>query len=69
VHRHETDVTSLVAGLVFAGIAGVWALIAVGALTPSMLPVAIPVVLLVVGVVGVVAAVIRSRREGAAEAD
>jgi hypothetical protein len=63
VNRHETDVTSLVAGMVLLGIAGVWGLVELGALTLSVLPVAIPVLLVVVGVIGVAAAVVRSRRD------
>jgi len=68
VQTHETDVTSLVAGLVLLGIAGVWGLVQLGALSLSVLPVAIPVLLVVVGVIGVAAAVVRSRRDTAQEA-
>jgi uncharacterized membrane protein YqjE len=65
---HETDVTSLVFGLVFLGITVVWALVDVGVLTVSVLPVAIPVVLMVVGVIGVGAALARTRRDDAERA-
>ena len=65
---HETDVTSLVFGLVFVGITIVWALVDVGVLTVSVLPVAIPVVLVVVGVIGVGASLARSRRDTAERA-
>lgn len=58
---HETDVTSLVFGLVFVATAAVWALVELGVITVSMLPIAVPVVLVVVGVVGVGAAVARGR--------
>lgn len=58
---HETDVTSLVFGLAFLATALVWALVQVGVITVSMLPVAVPVVLVVVGVIGVVASVARGR--------
>ncbi len=58
---HETDVTSLVFGLVFLSTALVWALVQWGVITVSMLPVAVPVVLVVVGVIGVVASVVRGR--------
>jgi uncharacterized membrane protein YqjE len=61
---HETDVTSLVFGLVFLGITVVWALVDVGVLTVS----AIPVVLVVVGVIGVGAALARTRRDDAERA-
>ena len=58
---HEMDVTSLVFGLVFTATALVWALVQVEVITVSMLPVAVPVVLVVVGVIGVVASVYRGR--------
>lgn len=58
---HETDVTSLVFGLVFVGTALVWGLTELGVITVAMLPVAVPVVLVVVGVIGIVAAIARGR--------
>jgi hypothetical protein len=61
VQRHDTDVTSLVLGLVMVGIAAVWALVQTGVLTPDLLPLAIPVLLITVGAVGVAAAFVRSR--------
>jgi hypothetical protein len=61
VQRHDTDVTSLVLGLVMVGIAAVWALVQTGVLTPDLLPLAIPVLLITVGAVGVAAALVRSR--------
>lgn len=65
---HETDVTSLVFGLVFLSTTLVWALVQWGVITVSMLPVAVPVVLVVVGVIGVIASVTRGRaREDQAE--
>jgi hypothetical protein len=63
VQVHETDVTSLMFGLVFVGSALVWALVVTGVLTVSVLPVAVPVLFVVVGVVGVVAALSRGRRD------
>jgi hypothetical protein len=67
VQLHETDVTSLVFGLVFLGVAVVWGLAELEVITMAMLPVALPVVLVVVGVIGVVAAVRRGRtRDGEA---
>jgi hypothetical protein len=56
-------VTSLVFGLVFVGIALLWALVQTGVLGVSVLPVALPVLLVVVGVVGVLAALARSHPE------
>jgi glucose dehydrogenase len=67
VHLHDTDVTSLVFGLVFLGITLVWALVEVGVLTLSLLPVVVPAVLVVVGALGVAAAVRRARRDAAEE--
>lgn len=67
MHRHETDVTSLVAGLVLVGIALVWALVELDVLTVSMLPTAVPAVLLTVGVVGVATALARSRRDSSTD--
>jgi len=68
VQVHDTDVTSLMFGLVFAGSALVWALVETGVLTLSVLPVAVPVLFVVVGVVGVVAALSRGRRSDTAAA-
>ncbi len=65
---HDTDVTSLVFGLVFVGLSVVWGLLELGVLTVSVLPLAIPLVLVAVGVVGVAVAVVRSRRESRDEA-
>jgi hypothetical protein len=65
---HDTDVTSLVFGLVFVGLSAVWGLLELGVLTVSVLPLAIPLVLVAVGVVGVVVAVARNRREARDEA-
>lgn len=67
MHLHDTDVTSLVFGLVFLGITLVWALVEVGVLTLSLLPVVVPAVLVVVGALGVAAAVRRARRDAAEE--
>lgn len=63
MHRHDTDVTSLVAGLVLVAISLIWVLVEAGALTVSMLPIAVPVVLLVVGLVGLTLAIARTRRD------
>jgi hypothetical protein len=60
-------VTSLVFGLVFLGSAVVWLLVDAGVLTLSLLPVVVPVLLVVVGVVGVAASITRDRRESRTE--
>lgn len=65
MHRHDTDVTSLVAGLVLVGIASVWGLVEISALTLSALPVLVPTLLVVIGVLGVALAVSRSRHDNA----
>lgn len=62
MQTHETDVTSLVAGLVLIGISAVWALVETGAVSLSSLPVVVPVLLVAVGVVGVAVALARTRR-------
>jgi hypothetical protein len=62
---HETDVTSLVFGLVFIGLSVVWTLVETGVLTLAMLPVIVPTILVVVGVIGVTLAVRRSRHQAA----
>ncbi len=62
MQRHDTDVTSLVLGLVMVGIAAVWALLQTGVLTLAVLPLVVPALLITVGAVGVVAALLRSRR-------
>jgi apolipoprotein N-acyltransferase len=61
VQAHDTDVTSLVFGLVFAGSALVWVLVQTGVLTVAVLPLAVPVLLVIVGVVGVAAALTRGQ--------
>jgi hypothetical protein len=61
VQRHELDVTSLVFGLVFLGAVAVWGLVQAGLLTAALVPIAVPVLLVVVGGVGMVAALVRHR--------
>ena len=63
MQAHETDVTSLVFGLVFVGIALVWLLVQTGVLTTAVLPLVMPLMLVVVGVVGVIAALARRHPE------
>jgi hypothetical protein len=65
VRRHDVDVTSLVFGLIFLGVAGAWALVQNELISLPDLSVAGPAVLIVAGVVGLVATVTgtaRSRR-------
>lgn len=53
MHLPDTEVTSLVFGLVFLVITLVWALVEVGVLTLCLLPVVVPAVPVVVGALGV----------------
>jgi hypothetical protein len=62
VRRHDTDVTSLVFGLIFIGVAGAWALVQSDLLSLPDLSVAGPAVLIVAGVVGLVATITGSAR-------
>lgn len=62
MRRHETDVMSLVFGLVFLGIAGLWALVRYDVLSLPDASLAGPAVLVAAGLVGVVATVRHSRR-------
>lgn len=50
--KHDTDVTSLVFGLLFLGLAAVWALVQADVLTWPAASVLGPVVLVVAGLVG-----------------
>ena len=50
--KHETDVTSLVFGLLFAGLAGLWVLVQYDVLTLPAASVVAPLVLLAAGVAG-----------------
>ncbi len=62
MRRHDTDVTSLVFGLIFIGVAGAWALVQTALISLPDLSVAGPAVLIVAGVVGLVATVATSAR-------
>lgn len=66
--RHEIDVTSLVSGLGLMTVAMVWLLVEIGVLTVASLPLVVPALLVAVGTVGVVIAVVRSRRQTDAQA-
>lgn len=50
--KHETDVTSLVFGLLFLGLAGLWALVQYDVLTLPAASVVAPIVLVAAGVAG-----------------
>ncbi len=70
LRRHATDVTSLVFGIVFLGIAAVWPLVDFGVLTLPRAGIVLPVVLVIAGLVGLVVSVLRVRRgPGPAELD
>ena len=64
MRRHETDVTSLVFGLVFLGVAGLWALVQADLLSLPDASVLGPAVLVVAGLVGIAVTVRRARRGG-----
>lgn len=63
MRRHDTDITSLVFGLIFIGIAALWALVEGDVLALPTLTVLGPTVLVVAGLVGLIATV-RSARRG-----
>ena len=63
MRRHDTDVTSLVFGLIFIGVAAAWALVQSDLLSLPDLSVAGPAVLIVAGVVGLVATLSTSARK------
>lgn len=60
--EHETDVTSLVFGLVFLGLAGLWGLVRLDVIAAPSASVAGPVVLVVAGLVGLMLTVRRAGR-------
>lgn len=71
--EHETDVTSLVFGLLFLGLAALWALVQIDVLTAPDASVAGPVVLVAAGAAGLLltvrrAVVSRTRAEAPADA-
>jgi hypothetical protein len=79
VAKHDTDVTSLVFGLLFVGLAAVWALVHYDVLTLPAASVVGPAVLVVAGVAGLLlslrrgaarrSAVVADDREGAPASD
>jgi hypothetical protein len=62
VRRHETDVTSLVFGLVFLGVAAIWALVQSDLLSLPDASVLGPAVLVVAGLVGIAVTLRRGTR-------
>ena len=61
MRRHDTDVTSLVFGVIFAGVALVWALVETDVVKLDNLTVLGPAVLVVAGLIGLVASLRGSR--------
>ena len=61
--KHDTDVTSLVFGLLFLGLAGVWALVRYELLTLPAASVVVPVVLVVAGAAGLFLTLRRGARQ------
>ncbi|HKG50848.1 MAG TPA: hypothetical protein VKB14_10435 [Actinomycetales bacterium] len=62
MRRHETDVMSLVFGLVFLGVAALWALVQSEVLSLPDASVFGPAVLVVAGLVGIVVTLRRGSR-------
>ena len=62
MRRHETDVTSLVFGLVFLGVAALWALVQSDLLSLPDASVVGPVVLVVAGLIGIAVTLRRGKR-------
>ncbi|MGH8828055.1 MAG: hypothetical protein ACRDVZ_10785 [Jiangellaceae bacterium] len=61
--RHDTDVVSLVFGLLFLGVSAMWPLVHYDVLGLSGLDVAIPVLLVSVGLAGLIASLGKLRRD------
>lgn len=61
--KHDTDVTSLVFGVLFLGLAGVWALVRYDVLTLPAASVGAPVVLVVAGACGLFLTLRRGPRQ------
>jgi len=68
VRRHETDVTSLVFGLIFLGLAAMWPLVHYDAIGWPGLGVLAPLLLIAVGLVGLVTSIKGGRRPQPVEA-
>jgi hypothetical protein len=69
VRRHDLDVTSLVFGLIFLGVAATWALVQIELVTLPDLSLLGPAVLIVAGVVGLAATLAKGRRGHGGERD
>ena len=65
--RHPVNVTHLVMGLVFLGIAGSWALRELGVISADGGPWVLPVILILAGAAGLVAAVAKGLSRGRTE--
>lgn len=63
MRRHDLDVTSLVFGLVFLGVAATWALVQSRLVAVPDLSLLGPAVLVVAGVVGLAATLAKGRRD------
>ncbi len=62
LHRHATDVVSLVFGLIFAGFTAVWVLRTSGVIDFDQMWLAAPAILIAAGAVGLTTALRPSRR-------
>ena len=69
MRRHATDVTSLVFGLIFLGLAAMWPLVHYDAIGWPGLGVLAPLLLIAVGLVGLVTSLRGGRRAQPVEAD
>ena len=63
MRRHDTDVMSLVFGLVFLGVAALWALVQGELLSLPDLSVLGPVILVVAGLIGIAVTLSRGNRQ------
>lgn len=61
--RHDTDTASLVFGLLFLGVSAMWPLVQYDVLGLPGLGVAVPVLLVSVGLAGLIASVGRIRKD------
>jgi hypothetical protein len=68
VRRHDTDVTSLVFGLIFLGLAAIWPLVHHEVIGWPGLGIFAPVLLISAGLVGLVASITGNRRRRSAAA-
>ncbi len=58
---HRVKIPHLVFGLFFLGLAGIWAVVVTGVITPDRLTVLTPAVLIAAGVIGLAASLAGSR--------